>query len=110
MDLKLNEYSTLDNFLLDFSTKIGKLYKKIYEEYSKIQNDLLNEIIDKINLIKYDTFKSQEINIQEAKRENLLIMEFENKSEFTKFYYQILIEIFVIEIQKYFITIIIYLK
>ena len=51
MDLKLNEHSTLDNFLLDFSTKNGKLYKKIYEEYCKIQNDLLNEIIDKINLL-----------------------------------------------------------
>ena len=84
MDLKLNEHSTLDNFLLDFSTKIGKLYKKIYEEYSKTQNDLINEIIDKINLVKYDTFKSQDINIQKEKRENLLIMEFENKSEFTK--------------------------
>ena len=79
---KLKKESSLVYFLIDFSTENGKIYKEIYEKYAQIQNDLLNEIIKKINLADYDIFKCQEINIQEAQKEDLIILEFENKSEF----------------------------
>ena len=56
----------------------------MYEKYAKAQNDLLNETIEKINVANYDTFECQEINIQETQRKDLLILEFEKKSEFTE--------------------------
>ena len=81
-NVELNSKSRLLDFLLDSSTENGKLYKKIYNEYSKIQNDLLNDTIKKINEANLDIFECQEINIQEAQKRDLLTLEFENKSEF----------------------------
>jgi len=42
--LNLNKESTLDNFLIDGSTKKGKILIDIYKEFSEIQNDLLKEL------------------------------------------------------------------
>jgi len=45
--LNLNKESTLDNFLIDGSTKKGKILIDIYKEFSEIQNDLLKELLEK---------------------------------------------------------------
>ena len=82
--IKLYKESSLDYFLLESSNETGKLYKKMYEKYAIIQNNLLNDIIKKIKDNKRNNFECPIINIQEAKREDLLIIDFENKSEFTK--------------------------
>ena len=81
LEKKLTKGSRLENFLINSSTSIGKLYIEIYKEYANIQNLLLNEIIDKINKVNCNNFICQEINIQEAQKEDLLI---ENKSEFNE--------------------------
>ena len=81
---EISKESSLENFLIDRSSKVGKLYIDMYERYAESQNNLLNEIIEKINISNYDTFECQEINIQDAQRGDLLILEFENKSEFTE--------------------------
>ena len=58
----------------------------MYESYAEAENNSLNEIIEKINAAKtnYDSFDCQQINIQEAQRGDLLILDFESKSEFTE--------------------------
>ena len=43
-----------DNFLFSSATEFGKIYKKMYEEYANIQNQLLNEIAGKMNLAGYN--------------------------------------------------------
>ena len=43
--LNLNKESTLVNFLIDGSTKKGKILIGIYKEFSEIQNDLLKELL-----------------------------------------------------------------
>ena len=73
---KLTKGNSLENFLDD------KRYKEIYKEYAQIHNNLLNKIIKKINLVNYNNFKCQEINIQEARKEDLIILDFENKNDF----------------------------
>ena len=78
---KLTKESKLENFLINESSENGKLYIEIYKEYANIQNDLLNEIIEKINKVNRDNFICQEINVQETQKEDLLI---ENKSEFNE--------------------------
>ena len=75
---------SLEYFLIDSTNEKGKLYKVMYEKYAKTQNDLLNETIQQINAANYDTFECQEINIQETQKKDLLILEFEKKSEFTE--------------------------
>ena len=72
----LTKGSSLEKFFDD------KICKEIYNEYAKIHNNLLNEIIKKINLVDYNNFKLQEINIQEARKEELIILDFENKNNF----------------------------
>ena len=79
---KLTKESSLENFFIDNTTEKGKLYKEIYTEYSKIQNDMLNEISEKLKEANYEPLECLEINIQEAQRENLLFLEFENESDF----------------------------
>ena len=59
-----------------------KYVKKYIMNMLKIHNNLLNEIIKKINLVDYNNFKLQEINIQEARKEELIILDFENKNNF----------------------------
>ena len=80
----LSRESSLENFLIDRSNEKGKIYIDMYERYAETENNSLNEIVDKINAASYDKFESQEINIQEAQRRDLLILEFEKKSEFTE--------------------------
>ena len=76
---KLKKNSSLEYL---FSTEIIKLYKELYNSYAKIQNNLLTEIIEKINTAGYEKFECQEINIQEAQSKDLLTLEFENKCDF----------------------------
>ena len=61
----------------------GKILFEIYESQAQMQNDFLKDITQKINSnsINSEEFAPQEINIQEAQREDLLTLEFENKSE-----------------------------
>ena len=79
--LNLNKESTLDNFLIDGSTKKGKILIGIYKEFSEIQNDLLKELLEKINAVNFGALECQEINIQEAQKSELLTLEFDNKSD-----------------------------
>ena len=72
----LTKGSSLEKFFDD------KICKEIYNKYAKIHNNLLNEIIKKINQVDYNNFKLQEINIQEARKEELIILDFENKNNF----------------------------
>ena len=83
-NLKLTNESCLENYFVSSETEIGRLYKKLYNEYANIQNNLIKEIVKKINLVNFDNFECQEINIQEAQREDLIILEFENKNKFTE--------------------------
>ncbi len=83
-NLKLAKESYLENFFVSGETEIGGLYKQLYNKYAKIQNDLIEEIVKKINAVNFDTFECREINIQEAQREDLIILEFENKNQFTE--------------------------
>ena len=82
----ISKESKLENFLIDRSNEKGKLYIDMYESYAEAENKSLNEIIEKINAAKtnYDSFDCQQINIQEAQRGDLLILDFESKSEFTE--------------------------
>ena len=79
---KLTKESSLENFLIDSTIEKGKLYIEIYTECAKIQNDMLNEISEKLKETNYDPIECREINIQEAQREDLLFLEFENESDF----------------------------
>ena len=56
----------------------------MYEKYDIVQNNLLSDIIKKIKDSKCGDFERPIINIQDEKREDLLIIDFENKREFTK--------------------------
>ena len=76
--------SNLENFLIDRSNEKGKIYIDMYKKYAEDQNTLLNEIIKKINAYSSDIFECQEINIQEAQKKDLLILEFDNRSKFTE--------------------------
>ena len=80
----ISKESNLENFLIDGSNEKGKLYIDMYKRYAEAQNNSLNEIVDKLNTANYDPFECQEINIQEAQRGDLFILEFEKKSEFTE--------------------------
>ena len=79
---KLTKESSLENFLIDSTTEKGKLYIEIYTECAKIQNDMLNEISEKLKEANYEPLECRKINIQEAQREDLLFLEFENESDF----------------------------
>ena len=79
----LSKESSLDNFLIHRTEK-GKLLIDMYEKYAKAENDSLNEILIYINAINNDGFTYEEINIQEAQRSDLFILEFDNKSKFTE--------------------------
>ena len=81
--INLNKESTLDNFLITKGSEKGKILFEIYESQAQMQNDFLKDITQKINSnsINSEEFAPQEINIQEAQREDLLTLEFENKSE-----------------------------
>ena len=74
-ELQLTEDSSLANYFKD------EKYINLYKEYAKNQNSSLKEIIDKINAVNYDCLECQEINIQEAQKDDLLTLEFENESE-----------------------------
>ena len=78
---QLTEKSSLDNYLINGSNEKGKKLIEIYKEYAEIQNNLLENIIKRINAVNFDVLECQEINIQEAQNEDLLTLEFENKSE-----------------------------
>ena len=78
--------SSLENFLINETTERGKIYIEMYKDYAKIHNDLLSETINKINAINYDIFECPEINIQEAQKEDLLILDFGDKSEFNEIF------------------------
>ena len=77
----LTEKSTLDNFLINRGEKKVKILIEIYKEYAEYQNNLLKDLIKKINENRAESIKCQEINIMEAQRGDLLTLEFENKSE-----------------------------
>jgi len=83
---ELSEKSSLENFLIDGSVEVGKKYIEIYKEYKNIQNNLLKKLTEKINSVSYEPLESQEINIQEAQRDDLLSLEFDNKSEFLEIF------------------------
>ena len=74
-ELQLTEDSSLANYFKD------EKYINLYKEYAKNQNSSLKEIIEKINAVNYDCLECQEINIQEAQKDDLLTLEFENESE-----------------------------
>lgn len=78
---KLTKESSLDNFFIDASIEKGAKLIEIYKEYAQNQNNLLRDIIDKINAINNDVLECQEIYIQEAQKRDLVILNFENKSE-----------------------------
>ena len=78
---ELTEKSSLEDYFIDGSNEKGKKFIEIYKEYAKYQNELLKDIINKINGVSYEDLECQEINIQEAQKEDLLTLEFENKSE-----------------------------
>ena len=80
----ISKESSLENFLIDSSNEKGNLYIKLYKKYAEAQNTSLDSILEKINIANYDTFECQEINIQEAQRGDLFILEFDKKSEFTE--------------------------
>ena len=80
-DKKLTRESKLENFLINSTTENGKIFIELYKEYADNQNNLLNEIIKKINAINYEKFECQDINIQEAKEEDLIFFKFENENE-----------------------------
>ena len=82
----LTKESMLENFLISRSTEIGKAYIEIYKDFAKNQNELLTEIIKKINAISYETLECQEINIQEAQKGDLLILYFENSNDFNEIF------------------------
>ena len=81
-NIKLNKESSLDNFFIYGSSESGKLYKEMYIEFGKKQNELLGEIVEKINKVGYNIFECPEIDIQEAKDDDLIYLEFKNKSQF----------------------------
>ena len=83
---KLTKESSVENYFINSSTENGKILIQIYREYAENQNNLLNEIVQKINAINYDYFESQEINIQEAQKSDLLFLEFESKSDFNEIF------------------------
>jgi len=85
-DKKLTKESKLENFLINSTTEKGKIFIELYKEYADNQNNLLNEIIKKINAINYETFECQEINIQEAQEEDLIFFKFENEKEFNEIF------------------------
>ena len=68
---KLTKESILESFLIDGSSEYGKIYKKIYIEYAKVQNDLLKNL---------GFLNIKQIDIQKAREENLLILESENRN------------------------------
>ena len=83
---KLTKWNNLENFLIDGSIEKGKKFIEIYKEYAENQNDLLKDIIEKINAVNIDALECQEINIQEAQRGDLLTLEIENKNEFDEIF------------------------
>ena len=85
-DKKLTRESKLENFLINSTTENGKIFIELYKEYADNQNNLLNEIIKKINAINYEKFECQDINIQEAKEEDLIFFKFENENEFNEIF------------------------
>ena len=80
-DNKLTKESSLEYFLINTSNKYYEILKEIYKDFSKIQNDTLYEIINKKNIINNNNFEFEEINIQEAQKEDLIFFDFENQSE-----------------------------
>ena len=76
---KLSKESNLENFLIDDSQN-GQILIDIYEENAKIQNDILNIINFKTKL-EYpgEELQLKKIDIQEARKENLIILETEDK-------------------------------
>ena len=78
---QITEKSSLTNFFINYSTEAGKKYIQIYKDFAEKQNNLLREIITKINAVNYDEIECQEINIQDAQKGDLLNLEFENESE-----------------------------
>ena len=84
-DKKLTKESKLENFLINSTTENG-LFIDLYKEYADNQNNLLNEIINKINTVNYENFECQEINVQEAQEEDLLFLDFENSSELNEIF------------------------
>ena len=78
----ISKESSLEYFLIDSTNEKGKIYLDMYEKYAETQNKLLDEIIETINSVNYEPFESQEINIQEAQRGDLFILEFDKKTEF----------------------------
>ena len=67
--------------MIDGSIEKGKKFIEKYKEYAENQNDLLKDIIEKINAVNIDALECQEINIQEAQGGDLLTLKLENKNE-----------------------------
>ena len=82
VEINLSKERSLSDFLFDESTGTGKLYKKLYNKYAKIQNDFIR----KINKLKNNRYEYQEINIQEALEENLVVLDPNNKNIFYKIF------------------------
>ena len=74
----LTKNDNLENFLIGSD---GGFLAEIYKQYATNQNELLSNIIEKINTVKIIDFECQTINIQEAQKSDILTLEFENKSE-----------------------------
>ena len=68
---KLTKESILESFLIDENSEFGKIYKELYIEYAQIQNNLLKKV---------RFLNSNKIDIQKARKENLLILESESKN------------------------------
>ena len=68
---KLTKESILESFLIDENSEFGKIYKELYIEYTQIQNNLLKKV---------RFLNSNKIDIQKARKENLLILESESKN------------------------------
>ena len=57
--------------MIDENSEFGKIYKELYIEYAQIQNNLLKKV---------RFLNSNKIDIQKARKENLLILESESKN------------------------------
>ena len=78
---KLTKQDTLNNYLLNGAST---LFKEMYNDFMQFQNKLLENIVKKINSESIDKLELQKIDIQEAKKEDLINFEFEKKSKFTE--------------------------
>ena len=82
--LTLSIDSPLGNFFIDDNNKIGRKYKIIYNEFIKIQNEMLEPLLNiKINKRIYDDNCKIKMNIQQINEKEIFDLKLSKKISFT---------------------------